>query len=339
MEHYFKNKHKSLLGLIMPVFGMIFLGLIFFLVSYYIFTDLVKFETLVSITISAVLVVLVMIIFIYRIVDRPDYIVTNKGVLFKKRDKIIRELPYEKYMMSSYVVRNSYNGIPTGTSRQLIADDGKKEKKYVCALTKKNFDEFMSLIIAYSGNAETNSTAKETPNIILSEVNKDFFLDKNRIFRNIAFKKYFGLIFASFLLLALFFLLTYFGERDSWFFLAGMAVCLLIYFFLVLISLGRTKRKMPENIKLRTNEISLDEERFNFNEISKISLTPPSYYVGNINRNLKIYRYDGKKKTYILGFKVSKAGKKDKVFSEYEEFFYMLEGILGNSPGKFQYDL
>lgn len=178
----------------------------------------------------------------------------------------------------------------------------------------------MSLIIAYSGNAETKGAAKETPNIILSEVNKDFFLDKNKIFRNIAFKKYFGLIFGSFLLLALFFLLTYFGERDSWFFLAGMAVCLLIYFFLVLFSLGRTKRKMPENIKLRTNEISLDEERFNFNEISKISLTPPSYYVGNINRNLKIYSYDGKKKLMFWDSRYQRQEKKIRYFLNMKSF-------------------
>ena len=323
----------------MPVFGMIFLGLGFFLISFYIFSDLVQFETAAAMITSAILVIFVIVIIIYHIINGPDYIVTNEGVLFKKRNKIIREFSYRKYVMSSYVVRNSYNGIPAGTARHLVTDDGKKERKYVCALSKKDFDEFMSLIIAYSGNAETNSVVKETPNIVLSEANRDFFLDNSRVFKVIAFNKYFGLIFLSFLLLCLFFLLTYFGERDAWFALVGIAVCFLIYFVLVSFGVSSTKRKLPENIKLRTNEIYIDEEHFNFSEISKVSLTPPSYYTGSINRILKIYRYDGKKKTYILGFKVAKAGKKDKVFPEYEEFFQMLEGILGNSPGKFQYDL
>ena len=112
MEHYFKNKHKSLLGLIMPVFGMIFLGLIFFLISYYIFTDLVKFETLISVIISAVLVVLVMIISIYRIVDGPDYIVTNKGVLFKKRDKIKSFKKSQKYSLLSFRIFITKNMAP-----------------------------------------------------------------------------------------------------------------------------------------------------------------------------------------------------------------------------------
>ncbi len=339
MEHYFRNKHKSLLGLIVPVFGMIFLGLGFFAISLYVFSDLVKYEMLVSVIISAILAVLVIIILIYHIINGPDYIVTNEGVLFKKRNKITHEFSYKKYVMSSYVVRNTYNGISSGTSRQLIVDDGKKEKKYVCALSKKDFDEFMSLIIAYSGNAETSNEIKETPSIVLSEANRDFFLDNSRIFKDIAFKKYFGMIFLSFLLLALFFLLTYFGENDAWFALVGIVICLLIYFVLVFFSVGSAKRKMPENIKLRTNEIYLDEEHFSFSDISKVSLTPPSYYIGNINRVLKIYRQKKKKKTYILGFKVAKAGKKDKVFPEYEQFFQMLEGILANSPGKFQYDL
>ena len=339
MEHYFRNKHKSLLGLIMPVFGMIFIGFGFFLISFYVFSELIKFETLLSIVISAVLAVFVIIILIYRTINGPDYVVTSEGVLFKKRNKTIREFLYKDYIMSSYVIRNSYNGIPAGTSRQLVVDNGKKEKKYVCALSKKDFDEFMSLIIAYSGNAETNNIPKQAPDVILSEVNRDFLLDKNGVFKAVAFRKYFVLIFLSFLLAALFFLLVFLGETDAWYSLAAAAVCLLLYFLLVFLGVGSTKRKIPENIKLRTNGIYLDEEHFNFNEISKISLTPPSYYIGSLNRVLKIYGYDGKKKTYILGFKVAKAGKKDKVFPEYEEFFVKLEGILGNSPGKFQYDL
>ena len=87
MEHYFRNKHKSLLGLIVPVFGMIFLGLGFFAISLYVFSDLVKYEMLVSVIISAILAVLVIIILIYHIINGPDYIVTNEGVLFKKRNK------------------------------------------------------------------------------------------------------------------------------------------------------------------------------------------------------------------------------------------------------------
>lgn len=339
MEHYFRNKHKSLLGLIMPVFGMVFLGIIFFIVSFYILSDVVKLETFVSVIISAVLSVFIIIIFIYRTVNGPDYIVTNEGVLFKKKNKITHEFSYKDYIMSSYVVKNSYNGIPTGTTRHLIVDNGKKEKKYVCALSKKNFDEFISLIIAYSGNGETDSMLKVTPDMILSEVNRDFVLDKNKIFKNIAFRKYLGLILIVFLLIISFFIPLFIGGMVIWYALIGILACILLYSLLVFATVSTTKRKTPENIKLRTNGIYLDEDHFNFNEIEKISLTPPSYYIGNLNRILKIYDYEGKKKTYILGFKVAKAGKKDKVFPEYEEFFEKLEGILGNSPGKFQYDL
>ena len=242
MEHYFRNKHKSLSGLIMPVFGMILIGIILFASLLYIFDDIVKFEMLVSVIISALLAVFVMVILIYHIVNGPDYIVTDKGVLFKKRNKIIREFLYKDYVMSSYVVRNSYNGIPSGTSRQLVVDNGKKEKKYVCALTKKKFDEFMSLIITYSGNAETNSTVKKTPDIMLSSVSRDFFLDKSSIFRIIALRKYSVLIFISFLLLALFFLLSYFGETDAWYALTGMAVCILLYCALVFFSSKNTNK-------------------------------------------------------------------------------------------------
>ena len=338
MEHYFRNKHKSFLGLIMPVLGMLFIGAGIFLGALYVFYDVVKFEMFASIVISLLLTVLITIFFIYRIINGPDYIVTDKAVIFKKRNKIIHEFQYKDYVLSSYVIRQSYNGIPTGSMRHLIVDNGKKEKKYMCALSKKNFDEFMSLINTYSGNFDTNNIKEETINI-LSEVNKDFYLDKNRIFRDIALKKYLGLIFISFMLLVMFFILSYFDGNTAWYMLIWVIASLLLYFGVVFFSVWNTKRKIPEKIRIRTNEIYFDEENFNYNEVAKISLTPSSYYVGSINRVLKIQKTDGKKKTYILGFKVAKAGKKDKIFPEYEEFSYMLEGILGNSPGKFQYDL
>jgi hypothetical protein len=338
MEHYFRNKHKTFLGLIMPVLSMIFLSMVLFVGLLYLFYDVIKFEMFTSIVITGLIVIILLVLFIYHIINGPDYIVTDKEVIFKKKNKIVHEFPYKDYKMSSYIIKQSYNGIPAGNSRHLVVDNGKKEKKYLCALTKKKFDEFMSLISAYSGKLDINGGYQEIPNI-LSQVNKDFFLDKNKIFRTIAVRKYSGFIFTAFVLAVVFFFISYFEGSKIWLILIGATVCILLYFIAVFLGIKNISKKTPESIKLRTSEIYLDEEVFNYNEIRTISLTPPTYYTGNLNRVLRIEKNDGKKRNYILGFKVYRAGKKDKVFSEYEEFAYMLEGILGNSPGKFQYDL
>lgn len=338
MEHHFRSRYKTFLGIIMPTLGAIFMAFIFFWIFISILQKLTMIEDFLIIVISVLISSLIVILFLYKIMNSPDYIVTDKEVIFKNRKKEILRVPYKGNYMSSYVVKHSYNGIPTVTMRYLIIDDGKKEKKHVCALKKKHFDEFMSLILAYSGKDAAGIVDESQNNSIVNNVNKEFFLNKDKIFSKMALSKSFIFIMLLIFLTVIIVIFSINGTEVNHLYTL-IPIILAVYVIKTFISVKLTKSKTPENILIRTNKITLDENDYNYTEISRLILTPPSYYTGSINRILKIIINDGTSKTFNLGFKVDKAGKTDKVFPEYDEFSYLLEGMFLNTPGKFQYDL
>lgn len=338
MEHHFKSRYKTFLGIIMPVLGIIFVSFIFFSISIFLLKELAGMEDFLVTVISVLISVLTVIFLIYRIVNSPDYIVTDKEVIIRNRKKEILRAAYEGNYMSSYVVKHSYNGIPTATMRHLVIDDGKKEKKYLCALKKKHFDEFMSLILAYSNKGAEGIINDSQNNNIVNNVNKEFFIDKNKILSRIALAKS-GIFIILLVFLVIIMVVFSMDDVSINYLYIFIPIILAACIIRIFISVNLVKRKTPEKVSIRVNKIILDENEYNYTEISRLILTPPSYYTGNINRVLKIITNDGMSKTFNLGFKVSKAGKTDKIFPEYEEFCYLLEGMFLNTPGKFQYDL
>ena len=339
MEHYFKNKHKTFLGILLPVLGMIILTLIFYFLFMYLLVEVAGLNTTLGTIIAIILNILIIVFFIYRvIVNSPDYIVTDNEVIFRNSKKETLRVSFKDNVISSEVVRHTYNGIATATLRYMLVNDGKKEKKYICGLGKKNFDSFMSLIQAYSNKIRMgNIEGGINPQNIIGET-REYFLNKRKVMPKIASKVGFYYIIITVLLAIAIFICVKNGDSLAFFYLF-IPLLVVLYPIITFIIALPIKSKTPEKIQLKTNSLIIDENEFNYLDIAKVSLTPPSYYDGKDRRILKISTKEGANKKYRLGFKVAKYGKIDKVFPKYEEFAHLIEGVFINEPGKFQYDL
>lgn len=339
MEHVFKSKYrKPIGGMLILLAGIITSAIIFCIV----FTIIgINMQDSNAVVYSSIITLVVFLLIIYRVFGIPlEYIVNDKEVIFMRKGKEFKKFPYSDYILSSYVMKHSTNGIPTNTSRFLVADDGKKEKKFVCALSKKDFDEFMGLIIAYSNRSFSDSvTVKQGNRPETSNVNKEYFLNKEKIFKKLLYLKSAGFTIIAILCVVIGFILLGTGEAGAEFLFIGAIICMIIFFLVLLSSVAHVKKTTPERVSIRNNAIYIDDVILNFSEIEKISITPHSYYHGSPNRILRIAKREGGQVYYTLGFKVDKVGKIDSVFPQYDEFSFLLEGIFMNTPGKFQYDL
>ena len=337
MEHVFKSKYRSPIGGITITFAVLITTLVVFGISFTILG--IVMENPNALIYSIIIALVLFLLFMYKIfiINNVEYIVTDREVIFLKKGREYKNFPYSEYILSSYVVKHSVNGIPTATVRQLSVNDGKKEKKYTCELNKKNFDEFMSLILAYS-----NKTAVESDQVNTTEtanINKEFTLNKDKILKKILLSKMFFFIIIFAACMAFFFTMYNWGEAGAEYFLYGGIITVVVFALIVGMSTSLIKKRTPDKISIRNNCIYVDDDNFNYSEIEKITLTPQSYSSGNQNRMMKIAKTDGTKVIYNLGFKAWKPNKPDSVFEKYDEFSYLLEGLFINTPGKFQYDL
>lgn len=337
MEHVFKSKYRSPLGGITIALALIITALVIFGLSFTILGIIMENPN--ALIYSIIIALGLFLFLLYRIFvsNNIEYIVTDREVIFLKKGREYKNFPYSEYALSSYVVKHSVNGIPTATVRQLSANDGKKEKKYTCELNKKNFDEFMGLILAYSNKTVTGSDQTNTMEAM--NVNKEFTLNKEKILKKVLLSKVFFFTIAFVACMVMFFVMYNSGEAGAEYFLYGGIISVIVFALIVGLSTSLIKKRTPDKISLRNNCIYIDDDNFNYSEIEKIILTPQSYSSGNQNRMMKITKKDGTKVIYNLGFKAWKPNKPDSVFQKYDEFSYLLEGLFINTPGKFQYDL
>ncbi len=337
MEHSFKNKYRTPVGGTMITLAGIITTLIIFCISFTILG--INMENPNALIYSIIIALVLFLLFMYRVFisNNMEYIVTDREVIFLKKGREYKIFPYSEYILSSYVIKHSTNGIPTGTMRQLAANNGKKEKKYICSLTKKDFDEFMGLILAYSNKATAGSDQINTGEIM--NVNREFTLNKDKILKKVLLSKmfFFTIIFVA--CMVFFFTMYNYGEAGAEYFLYGGIISVIVFALMVTMSTNFIKKRTPDKISLRNNCIYMDDDNFNYSEIEKITLTPQSYSSGNQNRIMRITKKDGTKVIYNLGFKAYKVNKPDQIFQKYDEFSYLLEGLFINTPGKFQYDL
>ena len=339
MEHVFKSKYRKPVGGILILLAGIITSAIIFCIAFTIIG--INMQDSNAGFYSSIITLVVFLVFMYRVFGIPlEYVVNDKEVIFVRKGKEFKKFSYSEHVLSSYVVKHSTNGIPTNTTRFLVADNGKKEKKFVCALSKKDFDEFMGLVIAYSNKTFSDSVAVEQGNIPeTSNINKEYFLNKEKIFKKLLYLKSVGFTIIAILCVVIGFILLYTGESGAEFLFIGALICMVLFILVLLASVAHVKKTTPERVSIRNNAIYIDDVILNFSEIEKISLTPHSYYHGSPNRTLRIAKREGGQVYYTLGFKVDKVGKMDSVFPKYDEFSFLLEGIFMNTPGKFQYDL
>ncbi|MBP9478487.1 MAG: hypothetical protein KBF12_07675 [Sebaldella sp.] len=255
----------------------------------------------------------------------PEYI------SFFRRNKEYLRFEKNGYVFSSYVISHSTNGIPTGKERFLRVHDTNGEKRYKCYnFSKRNFDEMMSFIISDKSQIFEEMT-NNTPQ------SHKFITPKEKVIGDV--KKKIWILVLMFIVIIGIFMYVFRSlefSLGSFFITVGVAAVMpLIGLFFILAKICDLQKNMPKIIELTNTYISLDDERINFRDVSKIQLTPASYSSNYSSyRKIKIFFYEGKKKQYILSIRSGK-----NMLLEYEEICDILHKNFINEPGKFQYDL
>ncbi len=291
-----------------------------------------------------------LVLFIIGFLNRkntPSYVVTENGVIVKKGEKVSAEYAYKDYAMSSLIVEIKNHGITVGRNRQLVLNDGKKEKKILIVLGKEKYDEFMSLISNYSAKwAQQNGGASIAPRdvsegedfpVSANLPNRSVFkLEKNNIVKTVFKARYIPLIIILLAAgVAVLFALNGMKLKEALVIPFVPVPFLVFYYMFVLPVAVLRKGQTPNEIVLTKNEIKIDGTIFNFASVSKIKITPTSDYNGRYKR-IDLYGSNNEKTRYYLGFQTDKV---DTVFPQYNEFASLLEQLLAAQVGKFQYDL
>ncbi len=335
MEHVFKMKQNKPSGraflIITDFINISIVGLFF----YFNFKN--NHENANKFLYLAIVILIFFLIIMYKVFIKYDmeYIVTDTRVIFMKKGKEYKSFPYSECIFSSWIVTEGIKG----TKRYLLTknEDG-EEEKYFCSLGKKDFNEFMSLISAYSNKANIKP---ELENVLETMIgNKEFTLNKEKIWKKVLTAAALIWSFIYIVFMVILFVTNNSDEEVLRYLSYGGIVYIIMLVLAFSLDMVMMKKKTPDKINLRNNSIYIDDDNFNLNEVERIILTP---YKNSLNKNwirlIKITKKDGTKVRYNLGFKVWRGDETDTVFPKYEEFCCLLEERCLDTPGKFQYEL
>ena len=107
--------------------------------------------------VSVVIGIFIMIGMMRRVFNSPNYFVNEQEIIFRTSKKDILNIPLLDNQFSSNVTTISHAPMASNNIRVLIVKGSGKEKRYNCHLSKKDFEEFMALIIHYAAQINSNA--------------------------------------------------------------------------------------------------------------------------------------------------------------------------------------
>jgi len=259
--------------------------------------------------------------------------VTDTAVTFARGGKEYLNFPFETFDFTSYVVRHSYNGIPTSTDRNLrvIPKSGGRPKDYQCHNFDRNtFEMFINRVRAYGRGIKNGAiNAPDTP--IPFKINKTNLINlyNTRLIIFLAIET---------VLIILDFIFIY-DLKPVFLHTIYIAIGVMgLLFALYLPPMRRIKNNTPDEIVIAKDHLSLGDSKFYYSDIELIKLTPPDY--SNNEAILFAFTY---KMTIVCNnetriFTIDGGGKKT-IFEDYRRFCFEIENIFVNQPERFMYEL
>jgi len=271
------------------------------------------------------------------------------AVRFLRRGKVFREFAASEFAFTSYVVGHSYNFVPIGCDRFLRVIDKSNGKHKDCKcnfLSKSAFEEMIAYADALSFAQYSQEFPQEQVKYAIDEnsplefvINRELLIkQRNKNFLGVIALVFVGISFAiGYMWLS--------AELDS--ITASVLTAFLIVALLLIVLLRgvrekKYRRSIPENIRLSSDSITVDDRKFYFTYINQIRATPPSYAdskedIAKIVRKLTIVERS-ETFVYIVGH-ASDFTAKEPAFDEYNMLCGELSAIFVNEPTKFVYDL
>lgn len=218
-------------------------------------------------------------------------------------------------VFSSLVVRNSTNGIPSGSTRTLIAVTPTERVEVPARwFSAAAFNDLMADVAPVSAPADPG---------VPSVTTRDFTLDPRAtrlrpVPRVIVTVLIVGFVVA--LAIAAYFIATEpSADVEALYFIAAIALFTVIVVAIVYASGRRRASKIPSRITVTGSTIQVDGRATYFAQLQTVELTPPGYS-GNL-RSMTLVEKTGQRTSYALG---AGSTARTSVFPDYAEFVDLL---------------
>ena len=250
------------------------------------------------------------------------------SVRLRRGLRVTNEWSRSSTVFSSLVVRNSTNGIPSGSTRTFIAVTPTERVEVPARwFSATTFNDLMADVAPVSAVPDPDAPAVTT---------RDFALDPRAtrlrpVPRVIVTVLIVGFVFA--LAIAAYFIATEpSADVEALYFIAAIALFTVIVVAIVYASGRRRASKIPSRITVTGSTIQVDGRAAYFGQLQRIELTPPGYS-GNL-RSMTLVEKTGQRSTYALG---AGSTARASVFPQYGEFVDLLGRVA--PAGLVRFDL
>lgn len=339
MDKRFVNKKRSVASRIGNFILYAAIGAFLAFVLYRVLVSFTSLPAQISMVLGVLLGVAFLCFMLYHMLSIKDYEIRDDGVYFMRGDKVIDSYPFEQYEISSHVTRSYYGGIPSGTQRCLIVDNGSKRKLVTVELSQNDFEELVALVIhkqKFDVGEQNEPIAEGVASI---HYDSSFSLQPGKTYATKAKLNLAAFIIVMVLSLILIFAGIALADSDGF---AYMLIGLILFVISIISYLGGifvsgsiVKGRTPSSISLTGDQLIIDGQSYPLQSISLIKLTPPSY-TAHKARTLSLALDTGKRVKYNMGYYVKKG---DKIFPGYDEFAEDLQTAFSDRPGVLRFEL
>lgn len=257
--------------------------------------------------------------FVHVFVTGPVTITTTPTHVQLTRGRRVREnWSRAETGFSSFVVRQSTNGVPSGSVRKLIATTAREQVEVV--LPWFSASTYNALIADVAPLVPSTGTP-EAPAVVRSAANRTFAIRRSSTrltVRLVAIAVAIGVI-----AVVIGFLIE---EIDAS--LPALPIAVLggiLVFAVIAAPLLRAERGIPRSIAVSQSTLQFDDRVFSIGQLSAIQATPPGY--DNQRRSIILTETTGRRTVIALGHA------NDKSFPDYAEFVEAVRQATAHRPG------
>ncbi|AJT40727.1 hypothetical protein [Psychromicrobium lacuslunae] len=277
--------------------------------------------------------------------DQFKVVISGSEVTVIKAYRTIGHFDARMARVSSQVVKQSTNGIPSGTVRRLIISIQGLEQQFSCKqFSRKTFSELVAHLQSFALSEEAQQAAQQpSGHQQAAKQRLTFQLDPSVFSSRVTGLTILGVVGGVIALLAGVLIALFWGSESEdffdlsiWLFLAvGIGIIFLLAGLLSAASLSRQRRRTPQQLGLDSQGLYVDQHYFAFSSLRRIQATPPNYGISQ-QQKLRLQQLDGGKAEFLLGLNHAKM---IKIFPQYGEFIGALQQFTATQPGLLVMDL
>lgn len=150
MEYHFRDKNKTFPGIVLVFILVILLSAIVYVAAWMGIDGQLGTGLQTSALLAGIPTAVIAALLFALLLRGPDYRITETELQFIKKDKIIKKFSFRDHQISPLLTKVSINGVPSGTIRKIVVNNGNKESIHGINLSKSDYAKFIDLIVCHS---------------------------------------------------------------------------------------------------------------------------------------------------------------------------------------------